>query len=721
VTAVADVSQARAGRVAELARNEWVWLTGISVAATVFYVLYRAPVLNPGVYLDPWTYTGSMVNYGYLERAYSFAYYPSRLPWVLPGTVAHAIFGPVAAFFVLHTVFFFAAGLFAYLTVRRFFGTAPALTAYAALVLSPLFYDAYSNDYPDGALLTFLFGTVYFALSVKGARRPWLRTFWAGFFAAAAVGTNLFAGLVLATLLLLYAAVRTDLRDRRRIAVELGIGACGALALLVVCGSYARANGGEFLFFMPQVRELGTISPSSYKQVSGLGFTLSEPQFALPVFAAVAALVLAARRSRGNRFAVGAAASTLVLYLVLAVWEVAKNGIFFETPYYFSIFALGIALCLGAVFGLLRVPALAVPVAVVTAIVATVLTRWTSVLPTGRRGALVAVCLMAAAALAVATVRRAPVVLVALLVFTATYAVDAGSLTGAIFVRGTYHDNVAVQKVAFRLVDFLRSRGIQKVPFQFWYTSRDGVWLNGIQSMYFWGDSMVGGDLPRIDAAVRKTLEYRRPSALVLLCANDRCHGAVAALRRAGYPSQPLTSGVLSSGEFRVVVRVLRLPRFASFNEQSPATRFYLKGASPFATSTQGRAVTAWSFARGTPSGWSGDATAHGASFTTTSRPWSYELVGPKVQLPAGRYAVYARGRVLAGGLDLGVLDADKNAWLEQRFYWSAQRARFANGWMTTPFELTAATSVQVILSNWVPSAQQSRWRLGEIRLVRLR
>ena len=737
-TAVGE-TQARAARtVVELLRREWAAFAAVSVAVVVFYVVFQAPVINPGTYLDPWIYTASMVNYHFIESVFGWTYYPARLPWILPGIVVHALFGPVTAFFVLHALFFFGAGIFAYLTIRRFYGTPAALATYAALMLSPLFYDAYSNDYPDGALLTYLFGSVYFALTVPDARRPRLRMFWTGFFVAGAIGVNLFAGIVILSLLLVYGLVRTDVRHLRVLLSELGVAAVGALALLAVCGSFSKAEGGEFLFFMPQVRELSTLSPSSYKKTHGLAFVLSEPQFALPVFAAVCALVLLVTRRRepasaDRRFAIGVVASTLCLYVVLAVWEVAKSGVFFETPYYFSLFSLDIALCLGAAFGLLRPPAAAVPVAFAAAVVPTVLTLWASVLPTGRRGAAVAVCLMAIAVAAVAATRFRPsrlraapmLALVALIVFASTYAVDAGAITTGIFVRGTFQERRAVQADAFQLIDFMRAHGIQKMPFEFWYTTRDGDYLDGIQSTYLWGDSMVGHDLPRVDETMKTLLEERKPSALVLLCRRMSCHGAIPALQRAGYRSHPLTSGVLSSGGIRVVVRVVLLPRFVAWNNRSPATVYYRPNASPLAPAATGTPVVSWSFANGLPPEWSGDAAnaaraAGGGAFATTAPQWAYELVGPRVELQPGRYAVYARGRVLAGGLDLGVLDADKNAWLEQRTYWSGQRAQFAKGWLATPFSVQTATSVEVVFSNWVPKAQPSRWQLGDVRLVRL-
>ena len=73
----------------------------------------------------------------------------------------------------------------------------------------------------------------------------------------------------------------------------------------------------------------------------------------------------------------------------------------------------------------------------------------------------------------------------------------------------------------------------------------------------------------------------------------------------------------------------------------------------------------------------------------------------------------------MRGGVDIGILDTGRDTWLSQREYWFRQRG-FDRSWMTTPFVLSVATKVQVILSNWVPTAESSRWRLQDMRLVRV-
>jgi hypothetical protein len=179
---------------------------------------------------------------------------------------------------------------------------------------------------------------------------------------------------------------------------------------------------------------------------------------------------------------------------------------------------------------------------------------------------------------------------------------------------------------------------------------------------------------------------------------------------------------LLSSGIERVWVRAFELGKYPRLTERE---QFYTVQQAPLSPAPTRVARTIWSFARGAPGAWSGASavrsrTTRGAAFLTSPQQWNYELVSPDVRLPAGAYAVYVRGNVVRGGLDLGVLDAGAQTWIEQRLYWDGQTG-VTRRWMATPFHLNGPTTVRFIFSNWVPRAERSRWQLRELRLVRLR
>ncbi len=726
--------------------REWLWFGAISLGVAAFYFAVRAPVLDPPYTLDPWIYTALFVNFGFLYEVFDWSYYPSRLGWVVPGVAVHSVLPPVAAFFVLHATYFFGAGLFAYLLVRRFAGAVIALAAYAALLLSPLFYNAYSNDYPDGALITYLLGGVYFALTAAGSPRPRLRAFWSGFFLAAAMATNLFAGVVIACLLALYAVARIEaVRARGQTLRDAAFAAIGAVALFLACATFSLAHGGAFFFFLPSLRAVQSIDPADYK-ASGYSWILREPQLLIPAFVSILVLVLAAggardsvrRRDPGWRLAVGAGLFTSLFLTLLVVWEVWFTGNFLETSYYFSLFNVGIVLSLGGVLYLLgELPgrwtrSALVGVVVAAAVIPTLLTIVFRAFPVGRQGWWVVVGLMVVTLGFVAGRRRlgrllgrgpAVVALAFLVVFTTTYAADAGSSTRSVFQRNTYGASRDTLAVALQLIDFMRDSGLQERSFQFWYDSGDDPSLNGIQSVYLWGITWVGLDMPKVEPSMRKLLEARKPSALVLLCRERACQGAPAALTAAGYPNAPLAEDVLEAGSERVWVRAFDIPQFAAPTKADLEGRFFTENASPFAAAPSGEPAAKWPFSAGVPEGWSGDArdaaaSANGGAFRTTRPQWSYQLVSPEVTLAPGSYTAFMQGRVLRGGVDLGVLDARQDAWIEQRFYWFGQ-VGFDRRWMATPFRVERKGPVKVILSNWVPEDRVSEWQIGEIQIVR--
>jgi hypothetical protein len=274
-----------------------------------------------------------------------------------------------------------------------------------------------------------------------------------------------------------------------------------------------------------------------------------------------------------------------------------------------------------------------------------------------------------------------------------------------------------------QLIDFMRSSGLQKdsPPPNFWYDGYKYPALNGIQSTYLWGITWIGRSMPQVDRSVRTALETRKPPNLVLLCGTPACAGGPAALERAGYRLRLRAQTVIASHGERYWVKAFRIPKFKLVNAR---TAWWANSQSPFVTAPEGRLVRRWSLRRGLPSHWSsGDPlrpAGRYASLTTGADPWRYEVVSDKLTLPRGSYRLYLRGKVLAGGLDLGVLGIAANSWVAQRTYWYGQSG-FHRRWMVTPFQLDAPTELQFVLSNWVQHSMSSEWRLGELRLVRLR
>jgi hypothetical protein len=143
---------------------------------------------------------------------------------------------------------------------------------------------------------------------------------------------------------------------------------------------------------------------------------------------------------------------------------------------------------------------------------------------------------------------------------------------------------------------------------------------------------------------------------------------------------------------------------------------FYRGNANAVVTSasTAGPLVS-WRFGRGMPSEWEPVSATRleplddAIRVTTNTGRFEYQMVGPAMTFAPGRYEARLRGAVIAGGLELGVLDSDADRWLATTHYWYRQDS-FADGVMVTPFSLGTSTRVRVILSNWNARAARSQW-----------
>lgn len=106
-------------------------------------------------------------------------------------------------------------------------------------------------------------------------------------------------------------------------------------------------------------------------------------------------------------------------------------------------------------------------------------------------------------------------------------------------------------------------------------------------------------------------------------------------------------------------------------------------------------------------------------TLSTTTGRYVYQLESPEIMLPAGTYEAYVAGSVLSGGLELGVLDADHNAWIATTNFWSGEQYD-AGHVMPNVFTLSRPTRVRVILTNFRPADGVSHWTLRSVSLVRL-
>jgi hypothetical protein len=730
-------------RTAVPARTAWLdvaVLGTIAVIAGLFYYAWHAPVLDPSGRPDPWFYLGFFVNFDFLFGHYGFTYYASRLPWIIVGRILYAIFPPLIAFFVMHAAFFLGGSLAAYFLFRRYYDRTVAVVAFAALVTNTVYFVAHGNDYVDGPVITLLLVAVLLAVPRGIGRRAHLSLGGSGFAVAAALGMNLAAGPFALGLVFVWASVRLGARDwKRRALKDAAAFLAGAIVLVVLVGLYSKSAGGPAFFMRQQIDALGQLQGDTYR-IPGWIWLLRTPKvFVIPALLVLLALVRPRRPwTIADRLVLGSAAYGVYLVVLGAYWE-ARQGAVLEYPFYFSLFTPGTILVLAALLQRLRATDLArgrsVAVAVAAVVVAAlpnlvVYVNGPSPFMLSRRGGLVVLGFGVVAAAAILA-RRIGRFRVAASAVAAAAAVSGANLAAAASIttspdlirsdRGAFTDRLQDMRVSLEFIRFMKRNHLEDTPFAFWV--QDYGPRRAIISTYLYMWPTAGRNLPRIDAELRKRLVYFHPYHLILLCPAS-CEAAARALTQAGDRTSKGTSATIASGSDVVHVQVVTFPANRVRGPYDKYAQFYANGPSKLVSAPVGRTIHRWDLQRGSPAGWTGEAAddldaAHGAPFATGSRQWEYEIQSTHLRLEPGTYAAYLRGKVVFGGLDLGVLDTDRNRWVEQSLYWFRQRG-FSRGWMSVRFRLVQATPVQLVLSNWIPSDQSSRWALDELRLVRV-
>jgi hypothetical protein len=550
---------------------------GVLGVAALAYWWTKAPLYNQSGTIDPWLYTAFFVNWDRVYEPLALTYYAARLPWIVPGRFAYALLPLDAAYWVLHGLAFVGGVASVFFLVRRYLGLAVALVGAATLALSPMYWNAQYWDYVDGVSLTYALAGLCFGLPLAKGRVRAASLFAAGACFAAAVTTNPFVTLVALTYPVKYAILQpaTGLRQRSALALrDLVALLVGVAALVITLGFYARANGGPFRYYDPQL-DFIRAGVGGYK-AAGYEWLRNEPKLLVPLFLlAVAAPLLAyGRRLPPFRFAAGAVGGLAFLTAVIYGWEFLAGGSALEYSYYFSYFAGAIALTVASLAALAaslarsRWPA-NVGVAVASTVAAVVAlgliyqsdrAEWT-----GSSGARISIWIMAvaAAAIVLALVTRharggvlACVFAIGAVAFASHFAINSSSQTFQF--SGSYPDNRSLYHAAVDNVAFINRATARDEPMpRFWYAEMNPD-FRAMQSMYFYAFTAIGYHLPKVGSDVRHRLDLWKPRSIVMLCETRSCAGAAAALRRAGYPYREDKAKRISRGRIRLWTVLLR-------------------------------------------------------------------------------------------------------------------------------------------------------------------
>lgn len=240
----------------------------LTVLAIPLFQLLVGPswMYNPQGF-DQWFYHGYFLHLKHHLVALQGMYFGTRLAWILPGFVAHALFSPLAANFALRLYVYWTAILSLYFLVQRSYGQRCAVICCLLLSSCAAFLSSVGWDYIDGA------GTAYAllcleevtasAMAVSRRAAIW-RAVFAGAAFAAALHTTLFL-VVLGPGIALIVVARAGKR-----AFLLALPAfAGAVSLTAILGLINMGIGGPFLFFAPSL----TAGASLAKPVQSYGET----------------------------------------------------------------------------------------------------------------------------------------------------------------------------------------------------------------------------------------------------------------------------------------------------------------------------------------------------------------------------------------------------------------------------------------------------------------
>jgi hypothetical protein len=213
---------------------------------------------DPPGWLDPFFYVGYFWHYPEHLPMFDKYYKISRLPWVLPGFVAHHLAGAIAGTYVLMYSTMAAGAVAMYLLVRDATGhAAVAVVVAVAWGCCTWGHGIGGWNYHMLAAAAYYLAASWLVLRAALGRSPRLASALAGVCLACAIHTHLFMVVLTPLLLLFHVAIVPATTGERlfpRIARDWLLVASGGLGVTVVLGAINAATGGEWLFFMPQVR-----------------------------------------------------------------------------------------------------------------------------------------------------------------------------------------------------------------------------------------------------------------------------------------------------------------------------------------------------------------------------------------------------------------------------------------------------------------------------------
>jgi hypothetical protein len=646
-------------------------------------VLWRHddPLYTPLWQSDPWFYLGYFYNLANFKRdLFPNFYYGSRLAWLLPGYLAHALLSPLIANALMHLAVHTAGVLSLFATLRRTIGLRVAYLTAMVFSLYPWYWAATGWDHVNGGAIAYYL--VALAMVTRAAERPGRK--WslvvAGMAIAGAVHSHLFLLALGPFLLLHYAGFACAWHGRqaiRSLPAVCGWMAAGFVAFtLPICAINYQLVDGNFWFWSPSLRTAQTVT-QNYTWTESVWYEGKLVPYlwfiAVALVAALAttiALLPAFRKEPGNaKGAAGLIFSTQLLLATALMVFLQGRGVTLLGHYYYACYLFPFAF---PVLGCTLLPAvekMADRAWTITCCGATVLFALPWVEPEANPflsrwitqfgafllvGSILAAAFVLRARAAGAWLTLSGLALLALLTYNGSYR--------WVPIHGTRQEYVRIMD-ARRLIEEHRDNA----PILFWYDKTEPAYFEyyGLNSSYLAEFSRISENFPQGCAT-----KANRGTAVVV--ASRREHTAEVALqaltdcwRGTGVrPVVQATQDVDRPGQpFRIVI-------FKAVNDFGLLRPL----RADFAPSGIGRLAVVENASEPVPlplerwvasNGAEVKVVPGGLAVRTPPTRTGYAITyAPLIVPAAGRYRFELKGKALVGRIAFGAFPADESRWL---------------------------------------------------------
>jgi uncharacterized protein (DUF697 family) len=564
-----------------------------------FFGLHLARMVRPDM-IDPYLYMAYAQNGPDLIARYGdHYYYWVRLGFLLPARASYLLFGAVPSFYVLRYLLALVAIVPTYLLFRRLHGRAAGALAVAVALTSPVVLHAWGTDYPDSAAVSYLFaGTACLVMPAASRRRRLLWVTAAGVFLTLSVHSHVISALLVAALVLTYAAVNLR-RQPLEVLAHLAILAVCAAAITAALFPIAQRAFGSSDLITPTVdaaRHFQTPREVAKWHSTNWRWLLNDPYLlALPAALAGWCAARLGRRGDGgpggDGVVVPRAELAVVVALALQGAVAAWTQFFGNSPtleYYLYSSMLWPGICLVMAFllvalcaPLLRRPLTAALPAALVVLLPLLITPFRTevqfrVLPAG---ALIVAGVLALALL-VRLVPRSLALSAAAsgLLIAGCFALAIGKphhtprLQGQAklpqvrydtVIWGDGRDQVEAYRLASKLHLVVPRARFSGDDLMMWYPPGQSGQLNGVTAQYLWHVNSLRQTMPELVPADLKVLRRRRPATMLLLSATGtELPAALRSLAANSFEPTVLRREVLSGNPTSVHVWVVELHKF---------------------------------------------------------------------------------------------------------------------------------------------------------------